>query len=171
MKSNLKLLSFVVLIAAFCFSCQEKQVPKHYFDQSPEIDIAKKAVDAYLNKDWVTVKSCYSDTAKIWHNVYWAKNPGKSIDEAIEESKTGLASIVSYKYEGIMWEMIINTNDEKWVHFRGNWIGKLSEESDEIEIVVHIDYCVAGGKIVQEAGFWDNLPLYLAQQKLNSQSN
>ena len=38
-----------------------------------------------------------------------------------------------------------------------------------IEAAVHIAFGVVGDKIVYEAGFWDNLPMYLAQQALETE--
>jgi hypothetical protein len=170
MKKKLKSLSSLFLIAIFCISCQQKQTPKQYFEESPEIEVCKKAVNAYLNQDWETFRSCYSDTAKIWYNKYFLKYPAQNIDEIINNIKDPLGSMEFFKYEGVLWEMIINNAGQNWVHFWGTWIGKLSEESDDVDIVVHIAYSIENGKIVMEVGFWDNLPLYLAQQKLNSQS-
>jgi hypothetical protein len=166
---------YLFTLIAFSFlagaSCQEKQAPKQYFEKSPEIDIAKKSVDAYLKQDWVTYKSLYSDTARIWYNEYWETNTGRSIDEVIESMKEPLASLVYYRYEGEIWEMIVNNNGDKWVHFWGNWIGKLAADGEEVKILVHIAYGVVGDKIVYESGFWDNLPFYLEQQRLETESN
>ena len=164
----MKKLVFFITVIAFCISCQENQPSKHYFEQSPEIDIAKKAIDAYLKQDWEIFKSLYSDTARIWHNEYYAKNPGLSIDEVIESNKEPLASLVYYRFEGELWEMIVNNKGEKWVHFWGNWVAKLAEEGEDVEIPVHIAYGVVDNKIVYEAGFWDNFPLFLAQQAITN---
>jgi hypothetical protein len=161
---------FLALSLISFTSCQQEQTTKQYFEQSPEIDIAKKSVDGYLKQDWVTYKSLYSDTARIWYNEYWATNPGLSIGEAIESMKEPLASLVYYRYEGEIWEMIVNNNGDKWVHFWGNWIGKLTADGEEIETVVHLAYRVVGDKIVYESGFWDNLPFYLEQQRLKTES-
>ena len=134
MKKYLWTLFAIVLLTGT--SCQNKQSPKQYFEQSPEIDIAKKSVDAYLKQDWVTYKSLYSDTARIWYNEYWVTNPGLSIGEVIESMKEPLASLVYYSYEGETWEMIVNNNGDKWVHFWGNWIGKLTADGEEVKIIV-----------------------------------
>ena len=150
-------------------SCQEKQVQKQYFQQSPEIEVAKKLVDSYVNQDWEAFRSCYSDTARIWKNVWFTSEPGTSVDESVAELKEFLPHIADYSYEETLWEMIVNNEGQKWVHFWGKWVGKLTDDGDEIEIPVHIAYGFIGDKIVYESGFWDNLPIYLAQQALETE--
>ena len=78
------LISLIVFVLIGIYSCQEKQVTKQYFDASPEIDLVKESIEAYLNQDWVTQKSCYSDTAKIWDNEW---DTGTSVDETIKGMK------------------------------------------------------------------------------------
>ena len=55
-----KLLAFL-LLAAVVSACQKKQ----YYASSPEIDVAKKADEAYYKGDWTLLRSLYADTAKI----------------------------------------------------------------------------------------------------------
>ena len=163
MKNYLSILIVILLMASV--SCQ-KPAPKQYFESSTEIDVCKKAIEAYLTQDWEMYRSCYADTAKIWHNKYFAKYPPQNIDDIISNVKGPLASSVYYRYEGVIWEMIIQNGGQNWVHFWGNWVGKMNDNSDEVETMVHVAYSLENGKIVMEAGFWDNLPLYLANQKL-----
>lgn len=143
-------------------ACQETQNSKQYFEECAEIDLTKKLIDAYHEQDWATFRSCYSDTARIWKNVWYTSDPGVTIDESITEIKENAANIFYYKYEETVWEMIIDNEGNKWVHLWGKWVAKFTSESDKIVIPAHIAFGVVGDKVVYEAGFWDNLPLFLA---------
>ena len=129
----------------------QSQTSKQYFEECPEIDLGKKLVKAYLDQDWETYRSCYSDTARIWQNAWYSSDLGNSI------------------YEETIWEMIINNNGDKWVHFWGKWVGKLSPDSEELAVPVHLAFGVVADKVVYEAGFWDNLPMYMAQKKMEKE--
>ena len=166
MKKYLILLFVFVLIGIY--SCQELQVPKQYFDASPEIDLVKTTFDAVLNQDWETYRSCYSDTAKIWENTDFL-DPGISIDKVIESMKSFIPLYTNYSYENQVWEMIIDNKGETWVYVWAKFVGKLSEVDDDIVIPFHTAYRVTGDKIVYEYGFWDNLPIYLAMQALETE--
>ena len=160
---------FVLLVALGISQisiCQESQTTKQYFEECTEIDLAKKLMDAYLEQDWETYRSCYSDTARIWQNAWYSSDSGISIDQELNATKEFVSNLASYTYEETIWEMIINNNGDKWVHFWGKWVGKLNSEGEELVVPVHIAFGIAGDKVVYEAGFWDNLPMHLAQQKL-----
>jgi len=36
--------------------------------EGPEVDLMKKVVASYSAGDWATMATCFSDTAKSWHN-------------------------------------------------------------------------------------------------------
>lgn len=148
-------------------SCQQEQPQKQYFEASPEIEIAKSAIKAYLDGDMDAFRAHYADSAIVWHNEYFLKYPGRSIDAHVEGLKTSIPAFEYYYYEGDMWEMVINDKGGKWVHFYGNWVAKYKEADEEFDIVVHIAFGVSNGKIHSEAGFWDNQKFDLAQQKLD----
>ena len=162
------ILALSLISVAFC---QQEQTTKQYFKESPEIEIAKKAVAAYLKGDLEAYRSCYADTARLWHNQYYLENPGKTIDEQIKFIEAALPTLSYYNYEGeLFWEMIILDNGDKWVYFWGTWVAKYIGDDEEIGIGVHIAFAVTDDKIVGEYGFWDTLPIYLAQQRLKSKS-
>jgi len=162
--------SFLTLSLISFTSCQQEQTTKQYFEQSPEINIAKKVMDSYLKQDWENYRSYYSDTAKLWHNVWWTSDPSITIDQEIEGTKEFLASFNNYSYEDTIWEMIVNNDGQKWVHFWGKWVGELTQTNEKVETVVHLAFGIVGDKIVYEAGNWDNLPMYLVQQRLETES-
>ena len=163
MKTQFILLLSLGLLFIPC--CLQSKTTKQYFEECAEIDLSKKLLKAYLDQDWETYRSCYSDTARIWKNVWYASDPGMTIDDAIVELKEYATNLNYYNYEETIWEMIINDEGDKWVHLWGKWVGKFTPEGEEIVIPAHISFGVVGDKVVYEAGFWDNLPLYQAQQE------
>jgi len=164
MRSIIFFTTIVLLIGAT--ACQTEQTKKQYFEESPEIEIAKKAIKAFTNGDLEVYRSCYADTAIFWHNVYFTKDPGITIDEQLNFLSSILDFQEYYYYEDEIWEMIIQNDGENWVHFWGNFITKYSGDSIEISVPIHFAFSIVENKIVYEAGFWDNLPFYLAEQRL-----
>lgn len=162
-------LSAIVILMGIT-ACQTEQTKKQYFEESPEIEIAKKAVKAFEEGDAETYRSCYADTAKIWQNQYWGKYPGKTIDEQMELLKTVHETQEYYSYEGEIWEMIIQNTGDYWVHFWANLHTKYIGDDDDIESVVHIAFRIIDDKIVYELLVLDILPFYLAEQRLKAKS-
>jgi len=161
------ILALSLTLVAFC---QQEQSSKQYFEESAEIDIAKKAIDAYLKGDLETIRSCYADTARLWHNQYWLDHPGKTIDEQINSLESALPTLSYYNYEGEIWEMIVQNTGVNWVHFWAKWVAKYIGDDEELEIVVHFAFNVIDNKIVYESGIWNHLPIHLAQQRLKTKS-
>ena len=149
--------------------CLQSQTTKQYFEECPEIDLGKKLIKAYLNQDWETYRSCYSDTVRIWQNAWYTSDPGITLEEEIKATKDFVSKLATYTYEETIWEMIVNNNGDKWVHLWGKWVGKLTPNGDELVVPVHIAFSVIGDKIVYEAGFWDNLPMHFVQQELEKE--
>ena len=164
MKKNVFILFSIILLAGT--SCQKKQEEKQYFEQAPEIDIAKKVIDSYLKQEWDIHRSCYSDTARINKNVWWTSGGGIAVDEDIEETKKFVATLIRYSYEYTIWNMVVTNEGHKWVNMWGKWVAKVSEDSDDIETAVHIGFLFIDNKIVYQTGIWDNLPMYLLQESI-----
>ena len=61
----MKNLLILVFAATLFMACNTKQ---RYTQNSPEIEIYKKSMKAYENKNWDEYKSYYADTAKIVNN-------------------------------------------------------------------------------------------------------
>ncbi|MFC2120142.1 hypothetical protein ACFLTI_00945 [Bacteroidota bacterium] len=165
----MKNLFLIISILLVCSACQDKQTIQKYYEESPEIELCKKLVEAYNNQDWETFKSNYCDTAKIWHNSKYLVDPGISPGAFIDGVKETSAEMEYFRFtDNARWEMIIDNDDNRWVHFWGNWEGKFIKSESKIININHIDYLVKDGKIVSEVGYWDNLPYYLETQKINS---
>ena len=165
----MKKLAFFTLIVLLTFACTNRQETKQYFEESPEIEVVKKLIQAYNDQDWATFESFYSDTAKIWYNSHYMVDEGVAPDESIKGFKT-IASNMDYREftDNRLFEMVVTNDGLNWVHFWGKHVAKFSGIDEETTIVTHIDYNFKDGKIVSEVGYWDNLPAYLAMEKMES---
>ena len=168
MRSIISFTTIVLLIGVT--ACQTEQTKKQYFEESPEIEIAKKAVKAFQDGDAETYRSCYSDTVRIWQNQYWTKYPGKTINEQMELFESVHATTEYYRNEGEIWEMIIQDNGQNWVHYWAETHTKYKGDDEEIIVVGFIAFSVVDNKIVYESAVFDNLPFYLAEQRLKAKS-
>ena len=168
MKRIISLSAIVIFISIT--ACQPEQTKKQYFEESPEIELAKKAVKAFEDGDADTYRSCYADTVKFWQNQHWAKYPGKTIDEQMELFETVHSTREYYRNEGGIWEMIIQDDGDKWVHYWSETHMKYKEDDEEIILVGHIAFSVVDNKIVYENVIFENLPIYLANQRQKARS-
>lgn len=105
----------------------------------------------------------------IWSNVWGGDDPGMAIEEDLEAAKTFISSIYSYTFGETIVLMNISSEGRKFVYHWGKWSAKLTEDGDELVIPVHHVFEFVDNKIVFEYGFWDNLPIYLAQQALETE--
>ncbi len=165
MKKVIYLLFAVVLFTA----CNTNQ-PVRYFSASPEIEAAKSILKAYVDADWVAMKSHYADTAKILNNVTKAK--GISTSAAIEDYRQEheLFSSISYVAEEDFFEMVLTDEGETWVNFWGLWVGTLRSTGEKFEIPIHITFRFMDQKVVLEHGYWNNAAVEMALSKLETQT-
>lgn len=145
-------LSIVLFIA-----CKQNE-PQRFTTSSPEIDATKSFIKAYEEGDWKTWEGLYSDTAKIYHNTW---DIPATVAETLESHKAILSNFSSYQFvkDPIFYEMIIDDDGNKWVHFWGVWKGVLSANGKELKIPVHLAVNYVDGKNTEEYGFWDRSPL------------
>ncbi len=155
----------LVLVLLFGMTCHIDHSTSQYFVDSAEINMCKKALNAYVDQDWETYRSMHADTADMYCNLYFINAQGISVDKFIEDYKNNLANLDQYQVEEYLWEMIIDENGDKWVYLWGKWTGTLSQDEKTIETPLNIVYHIKDNVIVEEAGFWDNLPFYQAFQK------
>ena len=70
----------VAIMATTLFACKQNETNTEtatatvatgsVATSGPEVDLIKKAVDAFGSGDWATYASCYADTAKAYHNIW-----------------------------------------------------------------------------------------------------
>jgi hypothetical protein len=152
-------------------ACQTQPVNKQYFEEAPEIEIAKKAVNAFQNNDAESYRSCFSDTARFWHNQNWVTEPGETLDEQLQILENVLSTKEYYRYEDGIWEMIIQNGGTRWVHFWAILDTKYIGDSVDIKLPVHFAFSVVDNKIVYESGIFDELPFYLAEERIRENSS
>lgn len=145
-------------------SCQEKQ---RYTQQSPEIDIYKKSMEAYKNMDWDNFSVHYADTAKICNNV--VKEKAMTVAQALEKNKEDAANF-SYLVEKEEYEMVVTDKGETWVNFWGLWKGTMKSTNKVYEIPFHNTARFVDGKIVEEYGYWNNSEIALDLAKMTASS-
>jgi hypothetical protein len=162
MKKLALLFCFTLLIVA----CQQEQ---RYFTNAPEIETAKKSIQAYDDGNWDIWIEKYTDSAKIFHNNW---DESKSSLEVLASHKAMLANFPTYEFldEPAFFEMTVNDEGQKWVNFWGIWQG-ISTDGNELKIPVHITYLYVNGKVVEEYGFWDTNSLMITMDEIVESNN
>jgi len=98
-----KLFNFAICLLIIS-PCDQKQ----FVISSPEIDIVRKANEAYFKGDWVTFRSASDDNARIWLNAPRLKNTKITPDQLIDSFKADIKNILTIKWVKIR---IMKTRD------------------------------------------------------------
>jgi hypothetical protein len=152
-------------LTSICFvACQQPK--KHYFEASPEVDSVKKSLTAFLNQDWVTFRSLYSDSAKIAINTS-DKEKFINNDQHLESEKEAFTTFTDIKFQDVDYKMVITDKGEKWVLMWYNAIAKTKGGVD-VKFPAHETFRFVEGKIVFQHNYYDNLPICLALQPAGS---
>ncbi|MDL5050140.1 nuclear transport factor 2 family protein [Oscillatoria amoena NRMC-F 0135] len=150
----MKKIMALLLPAIILCSCMKKQ----YFTDSPEIDLIKKADQAFLNRDWETFRNHFHDTAAIYVNNWFREK--LTPDQWSEMLKSFSQDFSSYRYaDNTIHEMVITDEGEHWVHGWAEWTG-VHKSGKEIRIVVHGGWRVESGKIVSAGAIYDTHALH-----------
>jgi len=154
------------IILAGCMAPAEKQ----YFQESADIDIGKKVINAYLAGDWTAAAENYADTARIWRNVSWETNPGFTVEEYIADLKEPLEVTSSYDFDPQVWESIVNDDGEHWVHFWGVWKGANTATEKDYEIVVNLSMMIVDNKIVMQGDIFNDTQITMDMMALQMEA-
>lgn len=162
----MKKLCYWALALVVLSACQQQ--PKQYFTSSPEIDLVKKGNAAYIAHDWATMRSLYSDTAKIADNV-WDNSKFMSADDFVKRLAADTMTFASEKIgDDAIYEMVVNDQGEKWVHNWFNLTGTL-KNGKQVSSPIHLVCQFVNDKIVFQGAIYNQLPVYLAMQPDSSQ--
>jgi hypothetical protein len=166
----MKTSKFSIIIAGILFAGCMTPAEKQYFQESADIEIGKKVINAYLAGDWATAAENYADTARIWRNVSWETNPGFTVEEYIADLKEPLEVTSSYDFDPQNWESIITDDGQHWVHFWGVWKGANTATEKDYEIVVHVSMEVDNGKIVRQADIFNDTQITMDMMALQMEA-
>jgi hypothetical protein len=155
----------LILAAAGLLLLACQQPAKQYFESSGEIDMVKKGNQAYVDRDWATLRAMYADTARIANNA-WTPDKFDTPDQFIANLKMSVENMTEVKIsEDAIYNMIVTDKGEKYVLNWFNWTARTTD-GREVMTPVHLVFQIAGGKVVFMAAIYDNLPSYLAAQPL-----
>lgn len=125
--------------------------------EGPEVDLMKKAITAYSNGDWATMATCFSDTAKSWHN---SDSVAMTMSDRIEMFKQQRASLESVDAGTPNLEVVtVDTDDErykgyKWGHAWVTFTTK-SKTGAVSKTVTFASFAIKDEKIVWEQVIYD----------------
>ncbi len=141
-------------------SCQ--QTEQRYFDESAEIETVKQLYQNIEDANYDEIRAMYNDTATVKRNT----DKAISIDELIAENKKsrGNYSLFTFR-DSIYTEMVITKSGKTWVNSWATWVGKVNGNDNEIVIPLHLTFRFEEGLIVEDEGYWNALPIYLAMEK------
>ena len=126
--------------------------------EGPEVELMKKAITAYSNGDWATWASCFSDTAKSWHN---GDTVGMSVSDRVEMFKKqrelfeGVVDSGTPNYEVVT----VATDDErykgyKWGHAWVTFKAK-AKTGETMKTLTFGAFAIKDGKIHWEQVIYD----------------
>lgn len=155
MKKIILFSTFVLLLGMACFS-QQKENGTIYITH-PYIDLVNKSNQAYMDKDWSTEKTFYSDTAKWW--VSGMEKP-VAIADAYKMWATdfdSFDSIKQVKAPGSYPDYLhYKDQDEKTVQSWWIWSAKSKKTGEMFKIpLVQFDDFNTAGKITRETIYGD----------------
>jgi hypothetical protein len=159
---------FVALLATALFACstpaektataETDATASSCVKEGPEVDLMKKAITAYSNGDWATAASCFSDTAKSWHNndsvamkmsdrIELFKKQRESTGVVVDAGTPNLEVVTvpttDEQYKGIKW-------GHAWVNFKNT-----SKTGEISKSLTFISFAIKDGKILWEQVIYD----------------
>ena len=126
--------------------------------EGPEVDLMKKVVASYSAGDWATMATCFSDTAKSWHNndtvamnmsdriemfKQQRATTGDVVDAGTPNYEVVTVPTTDSQYEGIKW-------GHAWINFKST--SKTGETSKSLTFV---SFGIKDGKILYEQVIYD----------------
>jgi hypothetical protein len=159
---------FVALLATTIFACStpgEKTASTETsastsscVKEGPDVDLMNKAIKAYSSGDWATLATCFSDTAKSWHNndtvamkmsdriemfKQQRATTGVVVDAGTPNLEVVTVPTTDGQYEGIKW-------GHAWITFKNT--SKTGEVSSSLTFA---SFAIKDGKILFEQVIYD----------------
>ena len=126
--------------------------------EGPEVDLMKKTITAYSTGDWATLATCFSDTAKSWHNndtvamkmsdrIELFKQQRATTGDVVDAGTPNLEVVTvpttDAQYEGIKW-------GHAWINFSNT-----SKTGAVSKSLTFVSFAIKDGKILYEQVIYD----------------
>ena len=125
--------------------------------EGPDVDLMNKAITAYSAGDWATWSSCFSDTAKSWHN---DDSVGLSVSDRVEMFKKQREAVESVDSGTPNYEVVtVATTDKqyegyKWGHAWVTFVAK-TKAGQTMKTRAFAAFAIKDGKIHWEQVIYD----------------
>ena len=158
-----KIFVFVIPLLVWS-SCENK---KQYFQTSREIDLAKKHLEDYQNRDWEGFQSLFADSALVNINTWWGDEiTGEELTKLFEEHSSALSEI-SISADSF-YEMIVMDDGTKWVHCWALWEGSF-KNGNSAETVINFGWLFDSEKVNRMTIIYNSQPLIEASKTTESE--
>lgn len=162
----MKKLLLIGVVIVFMTSCEEAK--QRYTQNSPQIETAKSIIKDYNAKNYESLVTHFSDTAKVFFNS--AKSfPPSMLSEYHSDGDANFPKR-GFIEDGQEYEMVETDEGHIWVNFWGTWKGELAENGSVIDLQIHLTFRFINGKVVTEYGYWDGTPIVLAMQEIEKEA-
>ena len=125
--------------------------------EGPDVDLMNKAIKAYSAGDWATWSSCFSDTAKSWHN---DDSVGLSVTERVEMFKKQREGFESVDAGTPNYEVVTVATDDKryegfkWGHAWVTFVAK-TKAGQTMKTRAFAAFAIKDGKLHWEQVIYD----------------
>lgn len=155
---NLFLLGLAIVLFTAC-----NQQDTRYTQNSPEIDMVKKVIKDYNEKNYSMTD--FADTSKTYFNT---KTDFLTVDKLVEYHQGNDANYSSRGFleEDQEYEMVVTDEGQTWVNAWLDWRATVKESGKVIDMPIHLTYRFVDGKIVTAYGYWDPTEIVLELQEI-----
>ena len=125
----------------------------------PEVELMKKALNAWATADWATYLSCYADTAVSVHNA-WAQSNDTTIARKVPSyidlfKKSRLQMDGNVSVDNSIFEVVTMPNGSKYGHA---WVGVSwkNKKGETSKTTIFNSYGIQDGKFTYDWPIYDN---------------
>lgn len=125
----------------------------------PDVDLLKKAANAYAAGDWATWRSCFSDSAVAIHNGN-AGDPGIKIDSLAAIHKNNREKVwEGMTMDNTIYETVTTASGDTYGHLWAQLTTKNRKTGKTVKLPVFASYLIKDGKLQWEWAIYDSKKL------------
>lgn len=127
--------------------------------EGPEIDLMKKLVSSFEKGDFEAARSCYSDSARYYANVWMrdSTQAGIPIDEMIAFDKKFITeNVEGFSMGKPIYEVVSTPNGAKFAHLWARVTGKNKKTGKMFDVPMFASFRVKDGKLAWEWNIHDS---------------